>query len=159
MRVRAVLDAVVDAVRRGADGVGEGSSIVVTTTVVVVVARCGDRRCRSPSLHTAEKHSGRLVHMAPHLEETNDIVEALDLYDGDVIEHPATGSVMTVTAHMHMDPHYLHLIPGVVRFDVYSRVNANGPLRWDGPQEQLVILAGRHVRRLYRYVLPPGARA
>lgn len=94
----------------------------------------------------------------PPLQETGDIVEALDLYDGDVIEHPATGSVMTITAHMHLDPHHLDLIPGVVRFDVYRGLDTDGPLDWDGPEEQLVIQAGMHIRRLYQYVLPPGAR-
>ncbi|WP_157873721.1 hypothetical protein [Kineococcus radiotolerans] len=95
--------------------------------------------------------------MAP-LVETNDVVEALELYDGDVIKHPVTGAVMTITAHMHLNPHYLDLIPGIVRFDVYSGLNVEGPLEWEGPEEQLVIGPGMRIRRLYQYTLPPGTR-
>jgi hypothetical protein len=95
--------------------------------------------------------------MAP-LVPTDDVVEALELYDGDVIEHPATGVVMTITAHMHLDPHRLDLVPGIVRFDVYDGLGVDGPLEWDGPEEQLMIGPGLRVQRLYQYVLPPGAR-
>ena len=89
------------------------------------------------------------------LIETDEVVDALDLYDGDVIEHPVTGAVMTITAHMHLTPHRLDLIPGIARFDVYDGLDVDGPLEWEGAQEQLVISSGMRIRRVFQYVLPP----
>ncbi len=82
----------------------------------------------------------------------------MEIYDGDVIEHPETGAVMTVEAHMHADPHYLDLLPGIVRFDVYDGINEDGPLQWEGPIHTLVITEGMRLRRLLQYRVPPVVR-
>lgn len=97
--------------------------------------------------------------MAP-LIETGEVVEALEVYDGDVIEHPQTGEVMTIAAHMHMDPgpNYLVLMPGVVLFDVYNGINLDGPLSYEGPEHELVVTEGVRLLRLFQYAVPPGFR-
>ncbi|WP_146099699.1 hypothetical protein [Kineococcus xinjiangensis] len=92
------------------------------------------------------------------LVESGEVVDAWDLYDGDVIEHPDTGEVMTISAHIHLNPHYLWLMPGVIRFDVYDGLDVDGPLEWDGEPVKLTISEGMPIRRLFQYVLPPGGR-
>lgn len=92
------------------------------------------------------------------LVESGEVVDALEVYDGDVVEHPVTGEVVTVEAHVHADPHYLHLLPGVVRFDVYDGIDEDGPLEREGPVHALVITEGMRLRRLWQYRVPPGFR-
>lgn len=97
--------------------------------------------------------------MAP-LIETGEVVDALEVYDGDVIQHPQTGEVMTIAAHMHMgsSPNFLVLMPGLVRFDVYDGIDLDGPLNYEGPDHELVITDGMRLTRLFQYTVPPGFR-
>lgn len=98
--------------------------------------------------------------MAP-LVETGDVVDALEVYDGDVIEHPVTAEVVTIVAAMQngAEPNVLMLTPGVTRFDVFSDMNFDGDLGPEtSPWEDLTVTPGLRVRRLWKYVPPPDYR-
>lgn len=99
----------------------------------------------------------------PPLVRTDDVVDPPQLYGGDVIEHPVTGVVMTITAYMvmsedRMDPSFLCLAPGVVQFDWYAQPEHGGPLDRDDQDEELVLRPGMTIRRLFRYQCLPGTR-
>ncbi len=94
------------------------------------------------------------------LIECDEVLDALEVYDGDVIEHPALGGPMTIAAHMHYDPepNILELTPGVVTFDVMHDMNVDGELDPDREVLELAVVPGMRVRRLFRYIPPPGYR-
>jgi hypothetical protein len=97
----------------------------------------------------------------PPLIESDEVVDALEVYDGDVIEHPTLGGPMTIAAHMHHhpEPNILELTPGVVTFDVMDDMTFDGELDPDREVLELAVVPGMRVRRLFRYVPPPGYAA
>lgn len=99
--------------------------------------------------------------MCPQIQ-AGEFVDALEVYDGDVIEHPVTRDAMTVVAAV-QNPlpvlNVLVLTAGVVKFDVLPDMNVDGKLGPDSsPREDLPVTPDRHVRRLWTYVPPPGYR-
>ena len=92
----------------------------------------------------AGSSKGILAPMSP-LRRTDDHVAVEQLYDGDVIEHPRTGAVVTVVAAMQSAPPYLVLTPGVI--------DAGGDVSFDGPAEDLFGTdEGARYVRLYQFV-------
>lgn len=96
----------------------------------------------------------------PPLIESDEVVDALEVYDGDVIEHPTLGVPMTIEVHMHYDPepNVLVLTPGVVKSDVMPDRNVDGELDPYREVQELTLVPGMRLRRLFTYTPPPEYR-
>lgn len=97
----------------------------------------------------------------PPLIERDEVMDALEVYDGDVIEHPTQGGPMTIEVHMQNgpEPDILVLTPGVVKFDVMPDMNVDGELDPDREVLELTVVPGMRLRRLFQYTPPPGYRS
>ncbi|WP_413318350.1 hypothetical protein AA0Z99_00255 [Agrococcus sp. 1P02AA] len=77
---------------------------------------------------------------------------AADVYDGDVVRHPATGKTVTIATMFQLSPLLMHFVPGVVEFDPLDNKSANAIL--DDSVEELELEPGAPIFQLWKYA--PG---
>jgi hypothetical protein len=69
----------------------------------------------------------------PPLIESDEVVDALEVYDGDVIEHPTLGGPMTIAAHTAL---FLLAVYWVTRLAVRHETRRSAPRDPVGPRDR-----------------------